>query len=259
MSRLKKIFEKNTSEILNVYITSGYPNLTDTVPIVQLLDKAGVDIVEIGMPYSDPLADGAVIQGSSSQAIQNGITISIIFDQIAEIRRTVNMPLLLMGYYNQVLQYGATEFFTDAKVAGVDGFILPDLPVEEFKDKYQKLFQQLNLDIVFLVTPQTSEKRVKMLDNSSSGFLYLVSSASTTGKQKIKTSLQSDYFKRINTMKLKNPTLVGFGISDNFGFKNACLVSSGAIVGSAFIKMIGVSTNIEKDIFSFVKNIRFGK
>ena len=255
MNRIDELFKRKPKRVLNIYITAGYPNLTDTVSIVKSLANAGVDMIEIGMPFSDPLADGPVIQESSTQAIDNGITLDIIFNQIEEIRKTVDIPILLMGYYNQLLQYGELDFFTKAKSVGIDGFIIPDLPLEEFQSEFKSLFDDLDLNMVFLVTPQTSDERIILLDKASSGFLYLVSSASTTGAKKTDLSQQTDYFERINALKLKNPTLIGFGISNNANFNEACNNASGAIIGSAFIKMIGDSVDFEKDITEFIGNV----
>jgi len=254
MKRLENTF-KNKENILNIYVTAGYPKLNDTVTIVQELEKSGADIIEIGMPFSDPLADGPTIQNSSQIAINNGITLDLIFDQIVEIRKTVTLPIILMGYYNQVMQYGDVAFFEKAKAVGVDGFILPDLPINTYKEQYKALLQDLALDIIFLITPQTTEERIQLVDHESSGFLYVVSSYSITGSNSNIQQNQIDYFKKINQLVLKNPTLIGFGISEQQTFNTACQYADGAIIGSAFIKALAKSTNINKTVSEFVSSV----
>lgn len=255
MNRILTVFNTKKN-ILNIYLTAGYPNLNDTQPIVTTLEKAGVDMVEIGMPFSDPLADGETIQKSSAVAIENGITIQQIFNQILEIRKTVSIPIILMGYYNQVLKYGAIDFFNKAKEVGVDGIILPDLPIEIYEKEYKELTEKLQLSIIFLITPQTSIERIKKIDALSSGFLYMVSSYAITGNKNDITDLQLEYFKKVQKIELKNPTLIGFGISDNKSFNIACKFANGAIIGSAFIKTLENSENLEKSITNFIKKIK---
>ena len=254
MSRLESTFN-NKKNILNIYITAGFPNLNDTVELIQELAISGVDMVEIGMPFSDPLADGPTIQNSSQIAIKNGITLELIFNQITEIRKTVSIPIIMMGYYNQIIQYGETAFFEKAKVAGVDGFIIPDLPIEIYQDNYKTLLARLELDMIFLITPQTTDERIKLIDNESSGFLYIVSSYSITGSKNDIEQNQLDYFKRINQLNLNNPKLIGFGISNKKTFDTACQNADGAIIGSAFIKALESSQNIKETVHEFVKSI----
>lgn len=254
MKRIENTF-KTKNNILNIYVTAGFPKLNDTVKIVKELAKNGVDMVEIGMPFSDPLADGPTIQHSSEIAIKNGITLEIIFNQIVEIRKTVDIPIILMGYYNQVLQYGSERFFRKAKEVGVDGFIIPDLPLEIHKNEHQELVQKLGLDMIFLITPQTTNERIQLIDKESSGFLYVVSSFAITGNKKAIQQHQLDYFNRINNLSLKNNTLIGFGIHDKKSFDLACQNANGAIIGSAFIKALENFTNLEIGIKGFIKSL----
>ena len=247
---------KNKKNILNIYLTAGYPKLEDTVEIAIELAKNNVDIIEIGMPFSDPLADGPTIQKSSKIAIKNGITITKIFEQIEEIRKTTNIPILLMGYYNQVLQYGANAFFKKAKEVGVNGFIIPDLPLDIYQKEHQKLLKTLAMDMIFLITPQTSDTRIKKIDKLSIGFIYVVSSYSVTGSKNDISAQQIEYFKRIKNLNLNNPTLVGFGIHNKKTFQTACNYTNGAIIGSAFIKSLKNSDNLKQSIREFVNGIK---
>jgi len=255
MNRIEHLFQKKRN-ILNIYLTAGFPQLDDTVEIVKELERASVDMVEIGMPFSDPLADGPVIQHSSSVAIQNGIRLELIFSQIEEIRKTSPIPIVLMGYFNQLMQYGEEAFFERAVRCGVDGLIIPDLPVEIYREKYQETIENLGLDMIFLISPQTEEKRIQLLDEASRGFLYVVSSASTTGKTADLQQKERAYFERISQMSLKNPLLIGFGISNKESYETACRYASGAIIGSAFIRALEESTDRKKNIHQFVKTIR---
>jgi tryptophan synthase alpha chain len=237
MSRIDELFSRKKRNILNVYFTAGFPGLNDTLLIMKSLQDAGADMIELGMPYSDPLADGPVIQSSSSLALTNGMTIHKLFEQLNNFRKQIQVPVLLMGYMNPILQYGFENFCRDAQVAGVDGLILPDLPMYEFEKEYGAIIRKYKLDFVFLVTPETEETRIRKLDRLSTGFLYAVSSSSTTGKN---TSIgdQQKYFKKLQTMGLENPVLIGFGIKDKSSFTEACSFASGAIIGTAFIKIL---------------------
>ena len=223
--------------MLNVYFTAGYPALNDTVPVLKALQDAGADMVELGMPYSDPLADGPVIQSSSARALANGMTILKLFDQLKNFRKEIHLPVLLMGYMNPILQYGFENFCRDASEVGVDGLILPDLPVYEFENEFGKVVRKYNLDFIFLVTPETEEMRIRKLDQQSSGFLYAVSSSSTTGKN-ASLNQQENYFNKLRSMKLKNPVMIGFGIRDKPSFSKACSFANGAIIGTAFINIL---------------------
>ncbi len=255
MKRIKETFQTKNN-ILNIYVTAGFPKLNDTVEIVQELARNEVDMIEIGMPFSDPLADGPTIQNSSEIAIKNGITLDFIFNQIIEIRKTVSIPIILMGYYNQVLQYGAKSFFKKAKRVGVDGFIIPDLPLDIYQKKHKTILNDLELDMIFLITPQTTDERIRLLDGQSSGFLYLVSSYAITGSKSDLQQNQIDYFKRIQNLSLKNSKLIGFGISNKESFNTACNYAEGAIIGSAFIKALKDSNNLKESISNFVKGIK---
>ncbi len=237
MSRLKELFERKKHRVLNVYCTAGFPQLHSTLEVMQALEQNGADIIELGMPYSDPLADGEVIQQSSSVAIANGMTIQVLFEQLANMRQSVRIPVILMGYMNPVLQYGFERFCADAAAVGVDGLILPDLPEHEFETQYGAVINQHGLDFIFLVTPETSEARVRKLDTLSSGFLYAVSSSSTTGSNQQMNDVGA-YLKRLQGYGLRNPVLVGFGIKDKASFDAACAQSNGAIIGTAFIRTL---------------------
>ena len=259
MNRLTQLFKTKKSNILNIYFTAGYPNLSDTEGVILSLDKAGVDLIELGMPYSDPLADGPTIQESGSKALANGMTLDILFDQIVSTRKKTEVPLILMGYFNQVMQYGDQRFFQKCKDAGVDGLILPDLPLEEYVLKYQKLLADLDLKISFLITPQTPTDRIRKIDKLTTGFVYIVSSYAITGTTTGISTEQIAYFKRIEAMKLKNPRLIGFGISDKKSFETACQYAQGAIIGSAFIKALGkadtlIATSEESSIETAAQN-----
>ncbi|HTB27299.1 MAG TPA: tryptophan synthase subunit alpha, partial [Puia sp.] len=237
MSRIKELFERKKQNVLNVYFTAGYPALNDTVPVLKALQDAGADMVELGMPYSDPLADGPVIQSSSARALANGMTILKLFDQLKNFRKEIHLPVLLMGYMNPILQYGFENFCRDASEVGVDGLILPDLPVYEFENEFGKVVRKYNLDFIFLVTPETEEIRIRKLDQQSSGFLYAVSSSSTTGKN-ASLNQQENYFNKLRSMELKNPVMIGFGIKDKSSFTKACSFANGAIIGTAFINIL---------------------
>ncbi len=244
MNRINQKLQEDKN-LLSIYFTAGYPKLEDTVSIIQNLEKSGVDMIEIGLPFSDPLADGPTIQASSTQALKNGMTTKLLFEQLKDIRKTVNIPLIIMGYFNPMLQYGVEAFCKKCQEIGVDGLIIPDLPVDEFHEKYKTIFEKYGLINVFLITPQTSDERIKYVDSISNGFIYMVSSASVTGSQSGFGSEQTDYFKRIADMNLKNPQIVGFGISNTKTFTQATKHTKGAIIGSAFIKHLtenGVDT-----------------
>lgn len=244
MSRIFKLFQRKPSHILNVYCTAGYPHLDSTLPIMRALQESGVDMIELGMPYSDPLADGPVIQASSETALDNGMTIDVLFDQLAILRQPISeggigneLPVILMGYLNPVLQYGIEHFCEKAAAVGVDGIILPDLPPIEFNRQYGAVFKKYGLDFIFLVTPETADERVRQLDSLSSGFLYAVSSSATTGKDQNMDRV-NDYLRHLLTLELKNPILVGFGIKDHAGFMRVSEQAAGAIIGSAYIRAL---------------------
>ena len=241
-------------KLLSIYFTAGYPAIDNTVHIIQDLEKNGVDIIEIGLPFSDPLADGPTIQESSTAALKNGMTTEKLFEQLIDIRKTVSIPLIIMGYFNPMLQYGVEAFCKKCQEIGVDGLIIPDLPLDVYQAEYEATFKKYGLINVFLITPQTSDERIHQIDEASEGFIYMVSSASVTGSKSGFGDTQTDYFKRISTMNLKNPKIVGFGIKDSETFQAATKNANGAIIGSAFIKHL--TANGVGKISSFIKSIR---
>lgn len=253
MNRINNKLQKD-KKLLSIYFTAGYPNLNDTVSIIQELEKNGVDMIEIGLPFSDPLADGPTIQASSTQALKNGMTTEVLFNQLKDIRKTVSIPLIIMGYFNPILQYGVEAFCKKCQEIGIDGLIIPDLPVDVYHDNYKSIFEAYGLINVFLITPQTSPERIRFIDSVSNGFIYMVSSASVTGSQSGFNDENTAYFQRIANMDLKNPQIIGFGISDNKTFTQATQYAKGAIIGSAFIKFI--TNNTINSIDTFVKAIK---
>ena len=257
MSRIRELFERKNKDILNVYFTAGFPALNSTLTIMRSLQEAGADMIELGMPYSDPLADGPVIQASSVSALANGMTIRNLFEQLRDFRKTIHLPVLLMGYMNPIIQFGFENFCREAATSGIDGLILPDLPMFEFENEYGEIIRRYKLDFIFLVTPETNEARVRRLDQLSSGFLYAVSSSSTTGKN-AQLSEQEKYFRKLQSMHLKNPVLIGFGIRDKASFSQACSYAGGAIIGTAFIKTLENATEreIPLRIRNFIKSLK---
>jgi tryptophan synthase alpha chain len=254
MSRIAELFSKKKSKVLNVYCTAGYPALDSTLPVMKALQQYGADLIELGMPYSDPLADGPVIQASGMKALENGMTIAVLLSQLKNMRKEIKVPVVLMGYMNPVLQYGFEKFCADAAAAGVDGLILPDLPAYEFETEYGAVIRKYGLDFIFLVTPETAEERIRQLDALSSGFLYAVSSSSTTGKDK-DMSAQEGYFKKLQSMQLQNPVLIGFGIKDKATFETASSYANGAIIGTAYIKALEQGNNVEQATKSFLETV----
>lgn len=253
MNRINQKLSEN-KKLLSIYFTSGYPSLNDTVTIIQNLEKSGVDMIEIGLPFSDPLADGPTIQASSTQALKNGMTSEVLFNQIKDIRKSVSIPLIIMGYFNPMLQYGVEAFCKKCQEIGVDGLIIPDLPVDVYNEAYKATFEKYGLINVFLITPQTSVERISFIDSISNGFIYMVSSASVTGSQTGFGDDQKQYFKRISNMDLNNQQIIGFGINNKETFNQATQYAKGAIIGSAFIKFI--SNNSLDEIDKFIKSIR---
>ena len=254
-NKLTELFLRKNKNVLNIYCTAGYPHLDSTPKVLIALQNNGADIIEVGMPYSDPIADGPVIQQSNMRAIENGMTISLLFKQLNEAKNKITLPLILMGYFNPVLQYGIEKFCKDADDAGVAGMIIPDMPMYEYEIVYKPIFENYNFSFIFLITPQTSDKRIKEADKLSSGFLYAVSSSSTTGAA-LDTTGQAEYFKRIAAMKLKNPIMIGFGINNKQTFDAACEYAAGAIIGSAYIKALTNNENVETATTSFIRTIK---
>ena len=239
MNRInKKLQEKEN--ILSIYFSAGYPNLNDTVDIIKELEKSGVDLIEIGLPFSDPLADGPTIQNSATVALKNGMSTQVLFNQLKDIRQVVKIPLIIMGYFNPIIQFGVEDFCIKCKEVGIDGLIIPDLPMEIYVEQYKELFEKYGLLNILLITPQTSDSRIKTIDSISEGFIYTVSSASVTGSKAHFGIEQLNYFERIAKMKLANPQLIGFGIYDSITFSQACKFAKGGIIGSAFIKHLEI-------------------
>jgi len=254
--RLKQLFEQTSSPILSVYFTAGYPHLNDTLPIIKSLAQSGADLIEVGMPYSDPIADGPTIQQSNHQALQNGMTLKVLFDQLASLRSETEVPVLLMGYINPIIQFGVEHFCEACLMVGIDGLILPDLPLLEYQQEYQKLFKKAGLHNVLLITPQTSTERIQQIDEQSDSFIYAVSDASITGANQDIQDHQIIYFERLKAAKLKHPHLIGFGIHNHKTFAKACAYAAGAVIGSAFIKAIGKSEDLPQTIEQFVHSIK---
>lgn len=254
MSRIKELFERKDNRVLNIYCTAGYPKLESTLEVMKALQESGTDLIELGMPYSDPLADGPVIQASGLQALQNGMTIQTLFTQLQDFRKEIKVPVVLMGYLNPLIQYGFERFCQQAASVGIDGLIIPDIPMYEFKSEYQAIVQQYGLDFIFLVTPETSDARIKELDSLSSGFLYAVSSSSLTGSDKDFAPVEM-YLQKLQSMNLSNPILVGFGIKDKPTFDTACRYATGAIIGSAYIKALEGSENIKETTRNFIDRV----
>ena len=252
-NRITALFKRKDENILSIYFTAGYPELNDTLEIIIQLEKSGADLVEIGMPFSDPVADGRVIQQSSETALKNGMTVHLLFDQLKEIRKKVSIPLILMGYLNPVLQYGIEDFCKKCKEIGIDGTIIPDLPLEIYETEYKEIFEQNSLSNIFLVTPQTSDERIRKIDVLSTGFIYLVSSSSTTGVKGAVNEEQLSYFERIRAMNLGSRRLIGFGIYDKSSFEKASGYANGAIIGSAFVKALEGEGKIETKVNDFMQ------
>lgn len=247
--------DKNSKELLSIYFTAGYPTLDSTIDIAEALEKAGVDFLEIGFPYSDPVADGPTIQQSSQTALANGMTLKTLFTQLKQLRERVSIPVFLMGYLNPVLQFGVENFCQACNQVGITGTIIPDLPIEEYEELYQETFEKNGLSAVFLVTPQTSEERIRKIDKLSSNFIYLLSSNSTTGSKLQVQENAEAYFKRVREMKLNQPLVIGFGIHNQETFEKATRYAQGAIIGSAFVKILG-QANYQNEISNFIQSIR---
>jgi len=256
-NRINTLFADKDRKVLSIYFTAGYPNLDTTVEIIRELEEVGVNLVEIGMPFSDPLADGPTIQDSSQIALNNGMNIKLLFEQLKEIRTNgVQIPLILMGYLNPILQYGVQNFCEKCNETGIDGLIIPDLPLDVYTNDYKAIFEKLDLKNILLITPQTSEERIREIDSNSNGFIYAVSSYSTTGAKTGISEEQVEYLKRIRSYKLKNPIVVGFGISDKESFTKVTEHADGAIIGSAFIKAISNGEDLSSSINDYISSIK---
>ncbi|WP_296705759.1 tryptophan synthase subunit alpha [Algoriphagus sp.] len=255
MNRIHTLFNTKKDRVLSIYFTAGFPELEDTIPIMEAIQAGGADIIEIGVPYSDPVADGPTIQDSNMIALENGISLKKIFDQLRGFRAKIHIPVVMMGYLNPIMQYGMEAFCKKCKEVGVDGLILPDLPMQQYLDEYKGLFEEYGLVNTFLISPQTSEKRIREIDENTNGFIYMVSSHSITGAKSGITAEQISYFERVKSMNLKNPRLIGFGISDSETFSKASEYSHGAIIGSAFIKTVKNSKNLSEDIQAYLQSV----
>lgn len=256
MNRINKLFKEKGNNILSVYFTAGYPNLNDTVEIIKQLSSKGVDLIEIGVPFSDPLADGPVIQHSSQVALKNGMSVKLLFEQLKDIRKVTDIPLVLMGYVNPIIHFGFENFCQKAQEVGIDGFIIPDLPMLEYQREFKPVSDKYGIENVFLITPETSAERIRVVDENTNAFIYMVSSASTTGVQKSFEGAKEEYFNRIKSMNLKNPAMIGFGISNKQTFESACKYSSGAIIGSAFIKSLDETSSISDAVDLLLKRLK---
>lgn len=256
MNRLKTLLEKKNNNLLSVYFTAGFPRLDSTTEIITELCRGGADIIEVGIPFSDPMADGPVIQHSGTVALRNGMTLRLLLDQVEEARaKNPDTPFVAMGYLNPIMQMGAEAFFKRAKEAGIDGVIIPDLPFATYMSDYKALSEKYNLPVIMLITPETSEERIRLIDEHCDGFIYMVSAASTTGARDRFTAPQLDYFKRIDGLELKHPRLIGFGISNKTTYDEACRYSSGAIIGSQFIKLLESEPNPAEAVAALLAKI----
>ena len=256
MNRIHYLFNNKKERVLSIYFTAGFPQLEDTIPVMEAIQAGGADIIEIGIPYSDPVADGPTIQESNKVALDNGMSMKLLFQQLVGFRAKIHIPVVLMGYLNPIMQYGMEEFCQKCKEVGIDGLIVPDLPMQQYLDEFKEVFDRYGIVNTFLISPQTSEKRIREIDQNTDGFIYMVSSHSITGAKADISEEQIAYFERVKAMNLKNPRMIGFGISDAKTFSEASKFSHGAIIGSAFIKVIKDSSNLNQDIQQYLKGIK---
>jgi tryptophan synthase alpha chain len=257
MNRIKELFQRKQRDILSVYFTAGYPELNATAGILKALQDSGqIDMAEIGIPFSDPMADGAVIQAASTRALANGVSLRILFEQLKDVRKEVHIPLILMGYLNPIMQFGFEEFCRKCAETGVDGAIIPDLPFADYIKDYKPVADRYDLKVVMLITPETSAERIRLIDQHTDGFIYMVSSAAITGAQQSFDSARQEYFRRISSMNLRNPCLVGFGVSNKATYEAATSSAAGAIIGSKFIQLISSEKTISQAIEKLLREIR---
>ena len=255
MNRIDQLFQRKDKGILSVFFTAGYPQRNDTASVIESLEKNGVDLIEIGIPFSDPMADGPVIQASNTVALENGMSVKLLFEQLSDIREKVSLPLILMGYLNPIMQFGFERFCEKAAECGIDGIIIPDLPFAEYMDSYKAIAEKNGLHVVMLITPETSEERIRLIDEHTKGFIYMVSSASVTGAKKTFGDTNLAYFRRVNAMNLRNPRLIGFGISNKTTFDAACEEASGAIIGSRFVTLLGSESTVDAAVRHLLNDI----
>ena len=255
MNRIKQLFSQKQKNILSIYFTAGYPHLNDTVTVITELEKNGIDLIEIGIPFSDPLADGPVIQESGTCALQNGMNLNLLFEQLKDIRRKVRMPLILMGYLNPIMQFGFENFCRRCRETGIDGAIIPDLPFDDYIREYKPFADHYDIKIILLITPETSEERIRLIDEYTDGFIYMVSSAATTGAQASFDEQKLAYFRKIDTMQLKNPRLIGFGISNRETLEAAWANAQGAIVGSKFISLLKTAPDVSSAVAQLITSL----
>lgn len=255
MNRINQLFNSNKDHLLSIYFCAGTPQLNKTIEVIEALQNNGVSMVEIGIPFSDPMADGVVIQSAATKALQNGMSLKLLFKQLKDVRKTVTIPLLLMGYLNPIMQYGFEEFCKSCNQCGIDGVIIPDLPFKDYMENYKSIADRYDIKIIMLITPETSEVRIKEIDAQTDGFIYMVSSAATTGTQTDFNKSKMDYFERINSMHLINPRMVGFGISNSETFNAACQFARGGIVGSLFVSLLEQYNDPTKAITSLLSRL----
>lgn len=248
MNRINQLFEKKQKDILSIYFTAGFPHLNDTCDIIRELEANGIDLIEVGIPFSDPMADGPTIQDSGTIALRNGMTLKVLFGQLQDIRKDVTIPLIMMGYLNPIMQYGFENFCKQCVEVGIDGVIIPDLPFNDYMNEYKPIAEKYGIKVIMLITPETSDERVRLIDEYTDGFIYMVSSASTTGAQKSFDERKQEYFRRINAMSLRNPRLIGFGISNKATLEAAQANANGAIIGSKFITLLKESDNVKEAV-----------
>ena len=238
MNRINQLFSTKQKDILSIYCFSGFPTLEGTASTIKVLEKKGINMIEIGIPFSDPMADGPVIQHAATRALKNGMTLKLLFDQLKEIRKEVQIPLVLMGYLNPIMQYGFKDFCRTCRETGIDGVIIPDLPFKDYMEEYRSIAEEQDVRIIMLITPETSEERIRLIDEHTDGFIYMVSSAAITGAQKDFNAQKQAYFQRIADMNLRNPRMIGFGISNKQTFETASAHAAGAIIGSKFVTLL---------------------
>lgn len=257
MNRINKLFnDRAKKDLLSVYFCAGYPTLNSTVEIITELERQGIDMIEVGIPFSDPMADGPVIQNAATQALRNGMTLRLLFQQLQDVRHHIHLPLVLMGYLNPIMQYGFENFCRSCVECGIDGVIIPDLPYRDYMEHYRIISERYNIRVIMLITPETDEERIRLIDEHTDGFIYMVSSAATTGTQKDFNKEKLDYFQRIQSMNLQNPRMIGFGISNKQTFQSACKYAAGAIIGSKFVTLLGEEGNPEKAVSKLLEALK---